>query len=60
MSKALCLVGGVIAALMLLVYGLDLMIKFPFGRIDLPMDIGFVVSALLVGYGSWSTLREQR
>jgi hypothetical protein len=60
MSKALCLVGGVVAALLLLVFGLDLAIQFPFRRISPLMDIGILVSALILGYGSWSTLREQR
>ena len=60
MSKALCLVGSVVAVLLLLVFGLDLAVQFPFGRISPIMDIGVVVCALLLGYGSWSTLREQR
>jgi hypothetical protein len=60
MSKALCLVGGVVAALLLLVFGLDLAIQFPFHRMSPVMDIGVLVSALILGYGSWATLREQR
>jgi hypothetical protein len=60
MSKVLCLIGGVIAALMLLIFGLDLAVKFPFNRIDTTMDIGFVVCALILGYGSWSTMRGLR
>ncbi len=60
MSKALCLVGGVVAALLLLVFGLDLATQFPFHRISPLMDIGILVCALMLGYGSWSTLREQR
>ena len=60
MSKALCLIGAVVAALLLLVFGLDLAVQFPFRRINPMMDIGVVVAAVLLGYGSWSTLREQR
>ena len=60
MSKALCLVGAVVAALLLLVFGLDLAVQFPFRRISPAMDIGVLVAAVLLGYGSWSTLKEQR
>ena len=49
MSKVLCFTGIVIAALILLVFGLDLVVKFPFQRISLAMDIGLVVCALLMG-----------
>ena len=60
MPKALCLLGLVVAALMLLVFGLDLAIKVPFQRISLIMDIASVICALLVGFGSWTTFREQK
>lgn len=60
MPKALCLVGTVVAALLLLVFGLDLAIQFPFRRASLSMDIGGLVSALILGYMSWITLKEQK
>jgi len=60
MSKALCLGGGIVAVLLLLVFGLDLAVRFPFGGPSPLMDIGIVVCAILLGYLSWSTLREQR
>jgi hypothetical protein len=60
MPKALCLMGIVIAVLILVVFGLDLFIKVPFQRISLVMDIGLVVCSLLVGLGSWITFREQK
>jgi hypothetical protein len=60
MLKALCLAGGIVAALLLLVFGLDLAVQFPFGRVVPMMDIGVVVCAVLLGYGSWSTLQEQK
>jgi hypothetical protein len=60
MSKVLCLIGGAIAALMLLIFGLDLAFGFPFGRVDSTLDIGFAVSAIILGYGSWSTMRALR
>ena len=60
MPKALCLVGTVVAVLLLLVFGLDLAVGFPFRRDGLIMDIGFLLCALALGYASWATLREQR
>ncbi|MEN6458633.1 MAG: hypothetical protein ABFC63_06850 [Thermoguttaceae bacterium] len=60
MPKALCLVGTVVAALLLLVFGLDLGLGFPFHRVSLAMDIGALICAAALGYMSWSTLREQK
>ena len=60
MPKALCLVGTVVAVLLVLVFGLDLAIAFPFHRDSMPMDVGTVVCALILGYVSWSALREQK
>jgi len=60
MPKALCLVGVVVAALFLLVFGLDLAIGFPFHRASLTMDIGCLFCAVALGYASYTTLREQK
>jgi len=60
MPKALCLVGMVVAVLLLLVFGLDLAVQFPFRRASMTMDAGGVVSSLILGYVSWTTLREQK
>ncbi|MHC4176371.1 MAG: hypothetical protein ACYSWU_02625 [Planctomycetota bacterium] len=64
MPKALCISGMVIAVLLLLVFGVDLVIGFPF-RSSSPlfafklMDIGFIICSGILGYLSWTTLREQ-
>ncbi len=58
MSKALAISGLVVSLLLLLIFGLDLAIAIPFGRSVKVMDIGFVISALLLAYMSWSTYRE--
>jgi hypothetical protein len=60
MPKALCLVGTTVAVLLLLVFGFDLVLAFPFRRVSLPMDVGFLVCALALGYVSWTTLKEQK
>jgi hypothetical protein len=58
MPKALSISGMVVAVLLLLIFGLDLALKFPFNQASMPMDIGFVVCALVLAYLSWSTFRE--
>jgi hypothetical protein len=60
MPKALCLVGTVVAVLLFLVFGLDLAIAFPFHRHSMPMDVGTLICAALLGYVSWTALREQK
>ncbi len=59
MPKALCISGIVVAALLLLVFGLDLAIGIPFNKANTTMDIGFIVCSGILGYLSWSTFREQ-
>jgi hypothetical protein len=60
MPKALCIAGLVVAVLLLIVFGLDLAIGFPFHRVSKVMDIGSVVCAAALGYISWMTLKEQK
>ena len=60
MSKALCLVGSVVAVLLLLVFGLDLALGVPFNRGSMLMDIGCLLGAAALGFLSWTTLREQK
>ncbi len=58
MPKALSIIGMVVAALILLVFGLDLAIEFPFHRVDVFLDIGLLIGALALAYLSWTTYRE--
>ena len=57
MPKGLSISGMVVAGFLLLLFGLDLAFAKPFGRI-MAMDIGFVISAAILAYMSWSTFRE--
>ncbi len=59
MPKALTMVGMVISILLVLLFGLDLGIKIPFGRTSVIMDGGFVFCGLLLAVLSWTTYREQ-
>ncbi len=66
MPKALCYTGLVVSLLVLLVFGLDLLTyflldtAFPFGGASLTMNVGFLLASAILGYLSWSALREQK
>ena len=59
MPKALCIVGMAVAAILLLLFGLDLGLGIVFGKMSVMMNIGFLVCAVVLGYLSWATFREQ-
>jgi hypothetical protein len=59
MLKVLCVVGAIVAILLLIVFGLDLVSGFPFDRVSSVMDVGFLFCSLVLGYVSWTTLMEQ-
>jgi hypothetical protein len=58
MPKALSITGMVVAVLLLLIFGLDLGLGFPFKKSSMMMDIGFLVCSAILAYMSWSTYRE--
>jgi hypothetical protein len=50
----------VVAALMVLLFGLDLALNFPFGGTNRwAMDLPMIICASGLGYLSWATFREQ-
>ena len=59
MPKAFCIAGAVVAILLLLVFGFDLIpgVNFPFGGQSLIIDIGMIFCSAMLGYISWSTYR---
>jgi len=59
MPKALCIVGMVVALLLVTLFGLDLGLGIPFGGRSMVMSIGFIVCALILAFLSWTTFREQ-
>lgn len=59
MPKALCISGMAVAGLLVVLFGLDLALGWPFNKSSLFVDISLVVSALVLGFLSWSTFREQ-
>ena len=60
MAKALTIASIVIAVLILILFALDLVIKVPFSRASMPMDISFIICAVGLGYISWLTYRDLR
>ncbi len=58
MPKALSIIGLTISAILLLIFGLDMALGIPFQNVSSTMDIGFIVCSLVLGYLSWSTMRE--
>lgn len=60
MSKTLPLTGMMIAGLIAVLFLADLAAGFPFQRVSIAADVGFLVSSLLVAYMSWSLLEKPR
>ncbi len=60
MPKALCILAMIISLILMIIFGLDMATGFPFGKASMSMDVGFLVSAAILGYLSFASLREQR
>lgn len=60
MPKALCIAALVISCFLILVFLMDLAAGVPFGKANLLMDIGFIVSSTILAVYSFLTLRELR
>ncbi len=60
MSKAMTIVGMVVAALLVVMFGVDFVANIPFGADSKTMNIGAIVAGLLLGYTSFLTFREQK
>ena len=58
MEKWLCLGAMIAAGIILLLYGLDLAVKWPFDRAGKTQDIVFVIAAALVLWQGYETWRE--
>jgi hypothetical protein len=60
MEKWLCWSSLGVSGLMLLLFGLDLVLKFPFNGISTAVDIIIVIAAGLLAYLSWNAARDLR
>jgi hypothetical protein len=54
------IVGMVVAALLVVMFGVDFFTDIPFGAESKTMNIGAVIAASILGYISFSTFREQK
>jgi Kef-type K+ transport system membrane component KefB len=50
----LSLAGLILSGLVVVLFVADLAAAFPFQRVSVAADIGFILAGLLVGYLSWS------
>ncbi len=60
MSKSLSLIGMIVSGLVVVLFLADLAAGFPFQRVSIVADIGFIVSGLLIAYLSWSIVERGR
>jgi len=60
MSKAMTIVGMVVAALLVVMFGVDFAAGIPFGTESKTMNIGAITAGAILGYISFSTFREQK
>jgi hypothetical protein len=58
MAKGLTIVAMAVAVLVLLLFALDLAVKFPFTRARTWMDVVFALCAAGLAYLSWSAFKE--
>ncbi|MDZ4819567.1 MAG: hypothetical protein SGJ20_11395 [Planctomycetota bacterium] len=58
MAKAFAIFGMAVAIIFFLVFTMDLATGLPFSKASVVADVGFMVSALALGYISWTTFRE--
>jgi hypothetical protein len=61
MPKVLTITGLAVAAIVLVVFALDLIVGWPFDKARpgaLLMDLGFIAASLMLAYMSWSAFRE--
>jgi len=60
MSKAMPILGMVVAGLVGLAFLLDLAVGIPFDGANWVMDVGALLAAAILGYLSWDALRDVR
>ena len=60
MSKTLPLTGMIVSGRIGILFVADLAAGFPFRRVSVGADVGFLLSSLILGYLSWSVLERPR
>ncbi|MBU6276073.1 MAG: hypothetical protein ACKO9B_07075 [Planctomycetota bacterium] len=54
------LTGMVVSGLVGILFLADLAAGFPFRRVSVGLDIGFVIASLILAYLSWSVVEKSR
>jgi hypothetical protein len=60
MEKWLCWISMGVAGLLILLFVLDLMISFPFGKINQAVNYISIIASALVLYLAWDASRDLR
>jgi len=60
MEKWLCWASMGVSGALLLLFLLDLVIRIPFGRLNMVVDVLAILGSAVVLYLSWDAFREQR
>ena len=60
MAKLVSIVGMIMSGLVGILFLADLAAGFPFQRISVAADVGFLVSSLILAYLSWSIMERPR
>ena len=60
MSKLMSFIGMIVSGLVGILFIADLAAGFPFQRVSIAADIGFVLSSLILAFMSWSIMEKAR
>lgn len=60
MSKLMPFIGMVVAGLVAILFVGDLAAGFPFQRVSVLADVGFLLASLILAYLSWSIMEKAR
>jgi TRAP-type C4-dicarboxylate transport system permease small subunit len=55
-SKSVPFVGMIVSGIVGIMFLADLAVEFPFKRVSIAADIGFLLSSAILAYLSWSVL----
>ena len=60
MSKMMPFIGMIVSGLVGILFIADLAAGFPFQRVSVAADIGFVLSSVILAFMSWSIMEKAR
>jgi hypothetical protein len=60
MAKAMCVIGIIVAIVLILLFGADTFLKVPFRGANMMMNVSMMIAGVMLAYSSWAALREQK